>query len=417
MMFASVAVQAQTPSPIDLVQARAAFAEAKGVSDREGGRHWGRPLYGAMLLVDPVTRAMVANEPDSQGVLRRDGDLYVGVLPPSVNIADTPTEWEGKRWTMLRWPLPEETFTRQVKFAHELFHRIQPDVHLDAPDTPNLQLDTLEGRVWLQLEWRALAAALVGQGAAETSAIRDAIAFRNYRHQMFPGSAAAERNLEIAEGVPEYTGLTAAAPDEASARWRTIAKLADPDLSLTFVRSFAYTSGPAYGLLLDQRMPGWYRKISKATDLADLLASTVHGVVSTKERAPFYGEAAIRIAETDRARKADAEKARYRALLVDGPILTLPSAGHFAFNFNPSTLISLGDAGAVYPTFHVRDSWGVLDVKEGVLVPSDFSGATVVAPSDTTGSHLEGPGWTLDLAPGWHVVPAAKAGSYMVKKE
>src|SRR5580704_6139484 len=114
VVLVSVAAHAQAPSPIDLVQARAAFAEARAVSDREGGRHWGRPLYGAMLLVDPVTRATVANEPDSQGVLHGDGDLYVGVLPPSVNIADTPTEWEGKRWTMLRWPLPEETFTRQV---------------------------------------------------------------------------------------------------------------------------------------------------------------------------------------------------------------------------------------------------------------------------------------------------------------
>jgi hypothetical protein len=416
-MTLSVAAYAQAPSPIDLEQARAAFAEARAVSDREGGRHWGRPLYGAMLLVDPATRATVANEPDSQGVLHAQGDLYVGVLPQNVNIADTPTEWEGKRWTMLRWPLPEDIFTRQVKFAHELFHRIQPDVHLDAPDTLNLQLDTLEGRVWLQLEWRALAAALAGQGAAETNAIRDALAFRNYRHRLFPGSATAERNLEIAEGVPEYTGLAAAAPDEASARWRTIAKLADPDQNITFVRSFAYTSGPAYGLLLDQRMPGWYRKISRQTDLADLLASSVHGAVSAKARAPVYGEAAIRVAETDRARKADAEKARYRALLVDGPTLLAPSAGHFAFSFNPSTLISLGDAGAVYPTFHVRDAWGVLDVKEGVLVPSDFNGATVAAPSDTTGSHLQGPGWTLDLAPGWHVVPAAKAGSFTVKRE
>jgi hypothetical protein len=134
-------------------------------------------------------------------------------------------------------------------------------------------------------------------------------------------------------------------------------------------------------------------------------------------RADIYGAAAIRIAESDRARKADAEKARYRALLVDGPTLLLPRAGKFAFSFNPSTLISLGDAGTVYPTFHVVSGWGTLDVKEGALVPTDFSRATVAAPSDTKGSHISGPGWTLDLAPGWTIVPAAKAGNYMVKAE
>jgi hypothetical protein len=419
LMLTAAVAHAQSPSPIDPVKADDAFAEARQISDREGGRLWGMKLYGPMFFVDPATRTVIANEPDAQGLLRKQGNDYVGTLPESVLIADSPVEWAGKRWTMLRWPMPEDIFTRQVKFAHELFHRIQPALHLDAPDTPNLQLDTLEGRLWLQLEWRALAAALVEQGPAQIAAIRDALAFRNYRHHLFAGSPASEASLEIAEGVPEYTGLTAAAPNRDAARWRTIAKLADPDLSITFVRSFAYTSGPAYGLLLDQRMPGWNRTISSHSDLAELLASTLHGkaAASAQQRASHYGESAIRIAETDRAKKADVEKARYRALLVDGPILTLREAGHFAFNFNPSTLISLGDAGAVYPTFHATDAWGSLDVKEGVLVPSDFSSATVAAPSDISGSPLQGPGWTLTLAPGWHVVPAEKSGSFTLKKD
>lgn len=418
MMFTAISVDAQSPSPIVPTKAAAAFAEARLVSDHEGGRHWGMALYGAMFFVDPETRAMIANEADVQGVLHREGDVYVGTLPAGVIIADSPVEWAGKRWTMLRWPLPEDSFTRRVKFAHELFHRIQPALHLNAPDTLNLQLDTLEGRLWLQLEWRALAAALVGQRPAQALAIRDALAFRNYRHSLFAGSAAAEESLEIAEGVPEYTGLTAAAPDTDAARWRTIAKLADPDLSITFVRAFAYTSGPAYGLLLDQRLPGWTRRISANSDLAVLLASTLHGAaaVSLANRAAHYGLSALRMAETERAAKADAEKARYRAALIDGPTLTLPNTGHFAFSFNPSTLIALGDAGAVYPTFHVSDDWGTLDVKEGVLVAKDFSSAVVAAPTDAAGNPVHGPGWTLDLAKGWHLVPAAKPGSFMVKK-
>ena len=65
----------------------------------------------------------------------------------------------------------------------------------------------------------------------------------------------------------------------------------------------------------------------------------------------------------------------------------------------------------------MSDAWGTLDVKEGVLVPTDFSRATVAVPAAITGSHLEGPGWTLDLAPGWHLVPAEKSGSFTVKKE
>jgi hypothetical protein len=408
------------PLPIGTEQAKAAFAEAAAVSDKEGGRLWGKRLYGGMLFVDPDTRYVVANEPDREGVLHAANGVYVGTLPQEIIVSNAPTEWQGKRWTMLMWPtIPTDTIDRRITFAHELFHRIQPEVGLMAQDSLNLQLDTPEGRLWLQLEWRALAAALVEEGPAQTQSIRDALAFRSHRHDLFAGSAQTEASLEIAEGVPEYTGTIAGEPDLDSARWRTIGKLADPDQSITFVRTFAYTSGPPYGLLLDSRLPAWRTKLSAQSDLSALLASTLprHSAVSADERALFYGAVALRTAETERAQKAEAAKARYRARLVEGPTLLLPGGHKFAFSFNPSTLVSLGDANTVYPTFHATADWGTLDVTDGVLIPTDFRSATVAAPKDTQGPHLEGPGWTLELAAGWSVVPGAREGSYTVMKK
>jgi hypothetical protein len=408
------------PAPIDIAQAKAAFAEADGVSNREGGRLWGKKLYGSLFFVDPETRAIVANEADPDGVLHAANGVFVGTLPHDLIVSNAPIEWEGKRWTMLMWPtIPTDTIDRRITFAHELFHRIQPALGLMAPDSLNLQLDTPEGRLWLQLEWRALAAALIEQGPAQIQAIRDALAFRSHRHELFAGSAQTEASLEIAEGVPEYTGTITGEPDRDSARWRTIGKLTDPDKSITFVRSFAYTSGPPYGLLLDSRDPRWRTKLSAQSDLSALLASTLppYAAVSAEARASLYGAAAIRIAEAERAQKAEAAKARYRARLIEGPTLLLPGGQKFAFSFNPSTLVSLGDANTVYPTFHATAEWGSLDVTDGVLVPTDFSRATVAAPKDTQGPHLEGPGWTLELAAGWNLVPGAKAGSYTIAKK
>src|SRR5580698_1581592 len=421
-IFVCAIASAAPPAPlsIDITQAKAAFAEAEAVSDREGGHLWGKKLYGRLFFVDPATRAVVANEADPDGVLHAESGLFVGTLPKDLIVSNAPIEWGGKRWTMLMWPtIPTNAIDRQIIFAHEMFHRIQPELGLMSPDSSNLQLDTLEGRLWLRLEWRALAAALVEQGPAQTQAIRDALAFRSHRHELFAGSALTEASLEIAEGVPEYTGTIAGEPDRDSARWRAIGKLSDPDPSITFVRSFAYTSGPPYGLLLDQRLPGWRAKLSAQSDLSALLASTLppHAAVSAEARAPVYGALAIRIAEAERAQKAEAAKARYRARLLEGPTLLLPGWKKFAFSFNPSTLVSLGDANTVYPTFHASAEWGTLDVTDGVLVPTDFSGATVAAPKTTQGPHLEGPGWTLDLKAGWRVVPGARAGSYTVAKE
>jgi hypothetical protein len=422
MMFICAVASADpsASSPIDMAQAKTAFAEAEAVSNQEGGRLWGKKLYGALFFVDPETRAVVANEPDPMGVLHAADGVYVGTLPKEIIVSNAPVEWEGKRWTMLMWStIPTDMIDRRITFAHESFHRIQPELGLMAADSPNLQLDTPEGRLWLQLEWRALAAALAEQGSSQIQAIRDALAFRSHRHKLFAGSAQTEASLEIAEGVPEYTGTIAGEPDRDSARWRAIGKLSDPDQSISFVRSFAYTSGPPYGLLLDVRLPGWRAKLSMKSDLSALLASTLspHSAVSAEARAPLYGAAAIRIAEAERAQKAAAAKARYRARLVEGPTLRLPGGRKFAFSFNPSTLVSLGDANTVYPTFHATAEWGTLDVTDGVLVPTDFSSATVAAPKDIAGPHLEGPGWTLDLAAGWSVVPGARAGSYGVAKK
>src|SRR5258707_261288 len=232
------------PSLIDVAQAKVAFAEAEAVSNKEGGRLWGKKLYGGLFFVDPDSRAVVANEADAGGVLHAANGVYIGTLPQELIVSNAPIEWQGKRWTMLMWPtIPTDTIDRRITFAHELFHRIQPALGLMALDSPNLQLDTPEGRLWLQLEWRGLAASLVEQGPAQIQAIRDALAFRSHRHELFPGSAQTEASLEIAEGIPEYTGAIAGEPDRDSARWRAIAKLTDSDQSITFVRSFAYTSG------------------------------------------------------------------------------------------------------------------------------------------------------------------------------
>ena len=146
----------------------------------------------------------------------------MGYLPKDVIIANTAVDWSGTRWTMVQWPLPQSSLPRNRLLAHELFHRIQPDLHLQAASSDNPQLDSLEGRFWLQLEWKALAAALTQSGEAQSRSIHDALAFRAERHKVFPGSQESERALELNEGLAQYTGLSASAPDAASARWTII---------------------------------------------------------------------------------------------------------------------------------------------------------------------------------------------------
>ncbi len=400
--------------------AKAMFAEAKAVSDKDGGVTWGKALYGPMLFIAQDTHTIIANEPDANGQLRAQDGVWVGTLPPDILPANTALEWQGKRWTMLAWPLWGDGAGRGRLLAHEMFHRILPDLHLMiAADTTNPHLDTLEGRLWLQLEWRALAAALISIGKPREAAIRDALAFRAHRAALFAGSSESERVMEINEGLAEYTGVRVGSADGAAAHWQAAVKLLTAG-EKTWVRSFPYTSGPAYGLLLDALTPGWRANLTDKSDLAGLLAAALPKAPAgdAVARAKLYGEADVRRAESERAAAAEVEKAAYRAKLVDGPVLLLPNLGsHFRVSFDPRDLVPLGEAGTVYPSMQVSDEWGALVAGEGTLVSANWQQVFVTAPTATKGAHLAGAGWTLDLAPGWKLVPGAKPGSFTVKKE
>ncbi|MCB0411938.1 MAG: hypothetical protein KDD22_05390, partial [Bdellovibrionales bacterium] len=405
-------------SPLDPTHAKTYFDEAQSLAKKDDGKLWGKKLYGPMFFVDYKNRAVIANQQDAKGVLRKKDGVFVGKLPEKIAPANTNIVWSGTTWTMIVWQMiPDNHLARMTMFAHEMFHRIQVDLKLSAKDKLNLHLDSAEGRTWLQLEWRALAAGLITQGKNQNQAIQDAVLFRKHRQKMFPGSEENERSLEIAEGVPEYTGLVIAVKDSASARWSTIHKLTNPSDEISFVRAFAYTSGPAYGILLDQRLPGWRTKLTSQSDLSDLLASKLKKPTAQAElRAKIYGFSEISNAESDRAAKIEITKAYYRKLLVDGPTLKFPASGEMRYTFNPSTLISLDGIGAVYPTFHVVGPWGTLNVTDGALRPKDLNHVIVAAPKSTKGSHIEGDGWGLDLLAGWEVVPSDNSKDFTVIK-
>src|SRR5437763_14312501 len=107
---------------------------------------------------------------------------------------------------MVMWPLPESPTRRARLLMHELFHRIQDDLGLPALSPPNAHLGTLEGRIWLQLEWRALRQALAPPAAppaARRRAVEDAPLFRSRRQALFPKAHEEEQQRELSEGLAE----------------------------------------------------------------------------------------------------------------------------------------------------------------------------------------------------------------------
>jgi hypothetical protein len=416
----------KTEPAIDLALARRAFAEAEALSKADRGKLWGKPLYGPMMFADPSSRQIVANERDRAGSLGELEGLWVGTLPADQNIANTAFNWNGTKWTMVMWPLQEDRYARGRLMLHELFHRIQDDLGLPATDSDNRHLAHRDGRTWLRMEWRALREALIREGDERVQAIADALVFRAYRRSLFPKAAEAERLMELNEGLAEYTGFRLSGLPPPVLADRAAVHLAQHDVQPTFVRNFAYASGPAYGILLDATGIDWRRKLSVESDLGELLREAMkiklpgHYEDEAKKRSQLYDDGRVFSTETRRHENRERLQARFRARFIDGPVLELPADKEFKFSFDPNGVEAM-DQGPVYLTTRVSDEWGALTVSSGgALLLRDAQGRAigfrVPAPTESNARPLKGDGWTLELTQGWTLTPGERPGDWKLTR-
>jgi hypothetical protein len=409
---------------IELSRAAQYFSEYEELCREDDGRLWNVSLCGPLIIVDPATRDVVANLADGENELTRRGDLFVGELPSNAAIANTATEWAGTRWTMLLWwSLPDQKEARDRLLAHEAFHRVQPELGLEPTGgEKNRHLDTAEGRFWLQLEWSALRRALSLPAADRGQAVEDALVFRSMRRESFPDAGAREVWLEVFEGLAEYTGHRLAGSSNIETVELTERKQETLD---SFVRSFAYVSGPLYGFLLDEAQPQWRETVTTESDLGVLLANAM-GIVASAEpveaaetRASSYDGDSLRQRETEREGQRRAESADWTEKLIDGPVLILDLTLVSSGSFNPNAIFPLSETQTVYYTRELIARWGVATVDGGGILEDDAHGKALLAfpDGDPNGQEINGDGWVLKLTEGWRVVPASRPGDFTVVEE
>jgi hypothetical protein len=389
--------------------ARRYFDEATRLCERDAGRLWGVSLCGPIVIVDQATGTRATSQPEPEGP-----------APRFPGFVDGPVTWGGLLW--FSFPLSmlpaNDADARQQILLHGLFHRIQPELGLMTEDGFNEHLDTLEGRVWMQLEWRALRRAIESSGSDRAEAIADALAFRRERRRRFPAAADNERRDEIREGLPSYTGIAAWANTPADAHRAAASALAEGAAQPAFVGNFEAASGPAYGVLLDDLLPGWRRQVRGTSDLGDLLASGTNRPPTTDVAvaAARYDAATLRTAEEARDRAQQVLVADLRRRFIDGPVLTMPGTGTGTSDTTGS--VGIPGAGTVFfRNFTLSARWGRLDANRGVLRSADGTTLSVPVTGPLEGTTLQGDGWSVTLNSGWIVQPAARPGSFTIVRE
>lgn len=408
-LFLIVLLGAAADAQVQPQLAERYFKEATTLCERDAGRLWGVSLCGPMVIVDQPTGTRATSQPEPEGP------------PPRFpGLVDGPVTWGGLRWfSFPLYMLPEkDADARQQLMLHGLFHRIQPELGFMTEDGFNEHLDTLEGRVWIQLEWRALRRALETSGSDQAEAVADALGFRRERRRRFPGAADNERRDEIREGLASYTGIAAWANSPADAHRAAASALAGGESQPSFVGNFEAASGPAYGVLLDDLLPGWRRQVRGTSDLGDLLASATNRP-PTKDvavAAARYDGATLRTAEEARDRAQQVRVAELRRRFVDGPVLTMPAGGSGTSNTTGS--VGIPGAGTVFfGNFTLSAQWGRLNANGGVLRAADGSTLSVPVSGPLEGTTLQGDGWSATLNSGWVLRPAARPGSFVILRE
>jgi hypothetical protein len=442
LALASVVVfvtsSAAQSNSIDTKLAAQYFQQLKQTSDRDGGRMWGLPLYGPIMFVDPGSGNIVANQADLEGKLVAQDGVFTGKLPKEMNTSNTATDWAGVHWTMVLWPVSDFRQPRERLLLHECFHRLQKQLGLPARDAVNAHLDELNGRIWIQMEWRALERALRTSGPAQKGAVVDALLFRSYRRSLFPAAAQNEIALELNEGLAEYTGVRLSSADLQETVVRADLILRQARNNPTFARSFAYVSGPAYGALLDLSGPRrnggpsrklsdrqWRKSLMPASDLGELLRQQLGIRIRVSEAAAraavarYNGEEIITL-ETQQEQRRKREIAEAKKKFLDSPTLILSVTADVNYSYDPNNVIGVDASNTVYPTLRMVDAWGVLTVTNGAWLERDTAGhlvgARVPAPTDLSARPLKGDGWSLELANGWDVVPSDHPGDFKLTK-
>ena len=305
---------------VDQQRAQEYFKEAQALCERDGGRLWGVSICAPMVIGDARTQTFATSQPPPDAP-----------RPKLIGLVNGPIQWGDRTWaavswdTIANWPAR----TRGELLLHESFHIVQPQLVPNGPAGANEHLDAVDGRYWLRLEWRALARALRERGDLRTQAVRDALAFRQARHTRYPDKVESERVLYILEGLASYTQTVLVAPSQTDAIARGLELLAGAEDGESFVRTFTYNSGPAYGLLLDAASPGWPRTVRGSDDPPAMLmrALGVQPVADAAAAAARYGGAELRAAEEQREQQRQARIAELRQRFVDGPVFVMPCGG------------------------------------------------------------------------------------------
>ena len=391
------------------------------ICKRDNGKLWGKNLYGPIMFVERVTRRIVANQPDNEGILKSKDGVYTGIYPKELVLSNAPVKFGGTQFAMVPLPAEEDEYRIKTRTIHSLFHLFQKNEGVIASTFNLTNMDEKEARLWIKLEWKALRKAINSQGEERQLAIRDALIFRGSNRELNRKYATDENRFETYEGLSTftYTLLCTNSPEEFKSKlFENLARIYSMQ---SYARSYGFIHGALYASLLYDKGYDFKNIKTDSIDLGDTVRE-LYKIELPDICRDVAGSLAVNydiesVNKEEEKREAEIKESIHSqiSIFTEKPVVFLELESP-SFDFEPEDIHSLDTLGTIYNSMRVSDNWGKLTVdKGGCLVSNNLKFIRITAKAfKADKNHISGDGWHLILNSEWELVPVDQ--NYFVRK-
>ena len=397
------------------------FDEVETICNNDGGKLWGKNLYGPLMFIDRPSRKIFANQPDKEGLLKEKDGVYTGVYPKERIINNIAMDFGGLIYAIAPLPAEEDPYLIRSAALHGLFHYFQKSSGIEPSRFNTKNMDERQARLWLKLEWRALRNAIGNEGEQRAQAIRDALIFRGTRREIYPQFTNDENKFEDYEGLTTftYTLLCTSAGEET--RSKLFASLDRIYKFQSYARSYGFISGGLYGYLAYEKAFDFKTIKCDSVDLGSIVKELYNIQLPYVRRdvaenlALNYDVESINKEEEQRLTDIKERRNEQLATFTEKPVVFLELESPY-FDFEPEDIRSLDTLGTIYAAMRISDNWGKLTVdKGGCLVSYNLKYMRITAKNfKESKNHYYGEGWHLIMNNDWQIVRMDQ--NYFVRK-
>jgi hypothetical protein len=397
------------------------FRSVDSICGIDGGKLWGKNLYGPIMYVDRTSRLVFANFQDEQGLLKEKNGVYTGFYPKELIVLITPVSYGGTQYAMVPLPAQEEVASLRRRTVHSLFHLYQETQGIPPAFFNQRNMEEREARLWIKLEWKALRKAITSQGDERLRAIRDALVFRGANRELYSNYAEEANKFENYEGVATFTYYKLCTSSKEEFNRRLLEYLDRIYGMSSYSRSYGTVHGALYASLLNDAGYDLKQLIPGSNDLGklimDLYKIELPVVCRDVAGSLALGYDLDQIKAEEEKRLAELKETRHKQIstFTENSIVLFELESPY-FDFEPEDIHPLDTMGILYSSMRVSDNWGKLTIeKGGCLVSNNYKYLRITSKGlKADKNHISGEGWHLIIADGWEFVEMNQ--NYLVKR-